>query len=71
VGAKLLEITPQKGLWLNGMEYGQKAEFMYHQVIQKGSFIYDPIMGSKPILSKTYWEIYKSMNSQGIKIRTQ
>jgi RHS repeat-associated protein len=70
-GAKLLEITPQKGLWLNGMEYGQKAEFMYHQVIQKGSFIYDPMMGSKPILSKTYWEIYKSMNSQGIKIRTQ
>ncbi|MRX41847.1 hypothetical protein GJU43_21400 [Flavobacterium sp. LC2016-23] len=70
-GTKLLEITPKKGLWLNGMEYGQKTEFMYHQVIQKGSFIYDPMMSSKPILSKTYWEIYKSMNSQGIKIITR
>ncbi len=49
----------ETGRWLNGIEYGQQQEFMYHQVIQKVSYIYDPMLSNKPVLSKTYWELYK------------
>ena len=56
-------IFPTNGLTSNGKMYNSQGI-----TITQG----DPVvMSSKPILSKTYWEIYKSMNSQGIKIRTQ
>jgi hypothetical protein len=67
-GGRILEITSKSGNWINGMEYGQKTEFTYHQVVQKGGFIFDPMFSNKPVLSSTYWNAYKNMNPEGINI---
>jgi hypothetical protein len=53
---------------MNGIEYGQKAEFEYHQVFQKDGWIYDPMRSGKPIKSTDFMGEYNKMNPGGLNI---
>ncbi|MBB4808265.1 hypothetical protein HNP38_003607 [Chryseobacterium defluvii] len=71
-GGYILEITPTgNGGWLNGLEYGKKDVFRYHQVYVKGGYVYDPMYSGTPIRTKDYIKIYQKMNPQGIKLQRQ
>jgi RHS repeat-associated protein len=67
-GGNVLEIRPKSGRWMNGIEYGQKAEFEYHQVFQKDGWIYDPMRSGKPIKSTDFMGEYNKMNPGGLNI---
>ncbi|WP_294277449.1 transposase [uncultured Chryseobacterium sp.] len=70
-GGYILEIKPASGRWLNGIEYGKKETFTYHQVYVKGGYVYDPMYSGTPIKTKDYIKIYQKMNPQGIKLQRQ
>jgi len=70
-GGYVLEITPASGKWLNGIEYGKKETFTYHQVYVKGNYVYDPMYSGTPIRTKDYIKAYQKMNPQGIKLQRQ
>ncbi|OIN55610.1 hypothetical protein [Arsenicibacter rosenii] len=67
-GGYIMEITPKTGRWLNGIEYGAKSSFQYHQVFVKGKYVYDPMYSSSPIKTSDFIKAYQSMNPTGIKI---
>ncbi|KMQ61888.1 hypothetical protein ACM40_06075 [Chryseobacterium sp. BLS98] len=70
-GGYVLEITPSSGKWLNGIEYGKKEAFTYHQVYVKGNYVYDPMYSGTPIRTKDYIKVYQKMNPKGIKLQRQ
>jgi RHS repeat-associated protein len=67
-GGNILEITPKTGRWMNGVEYGQKAEFSYHQVFEKGGYVYDPMFGQAPVKTADFIKAYQEMNPGGIDV---
>ncbi len=68
INGELLEITPASGKWMNGVEYGQKTEFVFHQVVEKDGYIYDPMFGSEPVPKADYMAAYNKMNPGGLKV---
>ena len=64
----MLEINPKTGRWMNGIEYGKKAEFQYHQVFVKGKYTYDPMFSIQPVKTIQLIKAYQQMNPIGIKL---
>lgn len=64
----ILELTPKKGRWMNGMEYGNKTNFTYHQVFVKDGMVYDPMLGDAPLTTTKFINMYKKMNPDGLNV---
>ncbi len=67
-GGYILELTPKSGKLLNGIEYGKRAGFTYHQVYVKGTYVYDPMFSSAPIKTIDFLKTYQEMNPAGVKL---
>ena len=66
-GGEIIEFTPKDGKWMKGMEYGEEAEWKFHQVFHKDGYIYDPMFSDKPIDAENYMKQYLDMNPDNLK----
>ena len=71
IGGEIIELTPKKGQWMNGVEYGKSTEFTYHQVVEKDGYIYDPMYGANPVPKAEFMEAYNKMNPEGLNVQTK
>ncbi len=56
------EITAKDGSFFEGLQFGSKESFQYHQFYTDGKHVFDPYASSKPIPLGDFMELYKGLN---------
>lgn len=64
---KIYRIEGKSG-YINGYEYNNQVEYIYHEVYSDGTYIYDPRYTNVPVLKDDYFRALREINPDGFDV---
>ena len=64
---KIYRIEGKSG-YINGYEYNNQVEYIYHEVYSDGTYIYDPRYTNVPVLKDNYFSMLREINPEGFDV---